>query len=116
MELSRRQFVTAASAALASTLIPLAGAAEAARPNVLFIMTDQQRFDGMSAHGGAARTPNLDSLATRGADLRRFFAQAPVCVPSRCNLFTGRYSHSHGVRENNARLQQIGRASCRERV
>ncbi|MBI5724369.1 MAG: sulfatase-like hydrolase/transferase [Planctomycetes bacterium] len=76
------------------------------QPNVLFIMTDQQRYDGMSCHGGQARTPNLDRLAAGGADFRQFFTQAPVCAPSRCNLFTGRYGHSHGVRENNARLDR----------
>ena len=77
-----------------------------ARPNILFIMTDQQRYDAMSCHGGQARTPNLDRLAAGGIDFGRFFTQAPVCVPSRCNLFTGRYGHSHGNRENNARLDR----------
>ncbi len=75
-----------------------------ARPNVLFLMTDQQRFDGMSVHGGQARTPHLDRLARGGADLHGYFSAAPVCVPSRCSLFTGRYGHSHGVLENDARL------------
>ncbi len=74
------------------------------KPNILFIMTDQQRFDAMGAHGGQAITPNLDALAAAGLDFHQFFTQAPVCVPSRCNLFTGRYGHSHRVRENNARL------------
>ncbi len=76
------------------------------RPNILFIMTDQQRFDAMSAHGGQARTPNLDRLGGEGADLRRFFTQSPVCVPSRCNIFSGRYPHSHRVRENHTRLDR----------
>ena len=79
-------------------------AAKSARPNVLFIMTDQQRFDALSVHGGQAKTPNLDRLAVRGTDLSGFFSAAPVCVPSRCSLFTGRYGHSHRVLENDARL------------
>ena len=74
------------------------------KPNILFIMTDQQRYDTLGCHGGRVHTPNLDSLAAQSADLRAFFTQAPVCVPSRCNLFTGRYSHSHRVRQNHARL------------
>lgn len=73
-------------------------------PNILVLMTDQQRADAMSAHGGWVRTPNLDRLAARGCDLRQHFAQAPVCVPSRCSLFTGRYPHAHRVLENDARL------------
>lgn len=60
------------------------------RPNLLFIMTDQQRYDALGCHGGRAVTPNLDLLAASGVDLQGFFAQAPVCVPSRQNLFTGR--------------------------
>ena len=51
-----------------------------------------------------ARTPHLDRLARGGADLHGYFSAAPVCVPSRCSLFTGRYGHSHGVLENDARL------------
>lgn len=74
------------------------------KPNILFIMTDQQRFDALSCHGGLARTPNLDRLAAAGVDLQGHYTQAPVCVPSRCNTFTGRYPHAHGVRENDARL------------
>lgn len=74
------------------------------RPNILVLMTDQQRADAMSAHGGWVRTPNLDQLAARGCDLRQHFAQAPVCVPSRSSLFTGRYPHAHRVLENDARL------------
>jgi arylsulfatase A-like enzyme len=78
----------------------------AQRPNILFIMTDQQRYDGMGCHGGQAKTPNLDRLATGGVDFRQFFTQAPTCVVSRCNLFTGRYSHSHRNRQNNACLEK----------
>ncbi|MGH8021218.1 MAG: sulfatase-like hydrolase/transferase [Opitutaceae bacterium] len=74
------------------------------RPNILFIMTDQQRFDAMSGHGGLARTPHLDVLADTGVDLRCHFTNAPVCVPSRCSMFTGRYPHTHGVLENDSRL------------
>ena len=74
------------------------------QPNVLFIITDQQRYDDMSCHGGRPQTPHLDSLAARSCDLARYYTQSPVCVPSRCNLFTGRYPHSHRVRQNHARL------------
>lgn len=74
------------------------------RANILFIMTDQQRFDALSCHGGWIRTPHLDRLASEGVDLHGHYAQAPVCVPSRCTLFTGRYPHAHGVLENDARL------------
>lgn len=74
------------------------------QPNILFIMTDQQRYDALGIHGSQAITPHLDALAHRSADLSSFFTQSPVCVPSRCNLFTGRYPHSHRVRQNHSRL------------
>ena len=61
------------------------------QPNILFIMTDQQRFDAMSCHGGQAITPHLDRLAGMGADLQQFYTQTPVCVPSRQNIFSGRH-------------------------
>lgn len=69
------------------------------RPNLLFIMTDQQRFDTLGANGNSViQTPNLDRLATEGANLQQYVVNNPVCVPSRASLFTGRYPHSHGAR------------------
>ncbi len=71
------------------------------KPNLLFIMTDQQRWDALGCHSnGEVITPTLDKLAATGADLQNYFTNAPVCVPSRCSLFTGRYPHSHRCREN----------------
>ena len=73
----------------------------ARQPNLLFVMTDQQRFDALGANGNRIlQTPRLDALAGAGANLRSYFANAPVCVPSRCSLFTGRYPHAHRCREN----------------
>lgn len=73
-------------------------------PNILWIMMDQQRADALGCVSPWMHTPNLDRLAAEGAHLRKFFAQSPVCVPSRINYITGRYPHSHGNRENNARV------------
>jgi arylsulfatase len=76
------------------------GAAER-RPDVLFIMTDQHRFDCLGANGNRLiRTPHLDALAARSANFQKAFVQAPVCVPSRATWFTGRYPHSHRNRVN----------------
>lgn len=73
----------------------------AARPNVLWIMADELRFDCLGANGnGLIRTPNLDHLAARSANFQRGFVQSPVCVPSRISYFTGRYPHSHKNRVN----------------
>jgi arylsulfatase len=71
---------------------------EARRPNVLFITTDQQRYDTLGVLGNAqVRTPNLDALAARGSVFTRGYIQNPACIPSRACLMTGRYVHQHGV-------------------
>ena len=78
-----------------------AAAAPAARPNILFIMADQFRYDCLGANGNRiVRTPNLDRLAAQSANFSNAFVQAPVCVPSRISFFTGRYPHSHRNRVN----------------
>jgi arylsulfatase A-like enzyme len=75
-------------------------------PNIVFIMADQQRFDTLTVNGNPnMKTPVLDALARSGANLHGYFANTPVCVPSRCTLFTGRYPHSHGARENYSLLE-----------
>ncbi len=71
------------------------------KPNILFIMTDQQRYDCVGANGNnRIRTPNIDALAAESANFGNCFCQAPVCVPSRQTYFTGRYPHSHRNRVN----------------
>ena len=71
------------------------------RANILFIMTDEQRYDCVAANGNPhIRTPNLDRLADESANLSNCFVQAPLCVPSRQSIFTGRYPHCHRNRVN----------------
>jgi arylsulfatase len=71
------------------------------RPNILFLMADQLRFDCLGANGNRLiRTPNLDALASESVNFTHAYVQAPVCVPSRISYFTGRYPHSHKNRVN----------------
>ncbi len=61
------------------------------RPNILFVMTDQQRFDTIAALGAApAITPNLDRLVARGFAFSNAYSTCPVCVPARYGIMTGR--------------------------
>lgn len=61
-----------------------------ARPNVLFVMTDQQRFDTIHALGNTLiDTPNLDRLAARGVAFTNAYSTTPVCVPARYTLLSG---------------------------
>jgi len=71
------------------------------RPNILWIMADQLRYDCVGANGNPIiKTPHLDRLAKESANFSHAFIQAPVCVPSRASFFTGRYPHSHRNRVN----------------
>jgi len=73
----------------------------AARPNIVFIMTDDQRQDAMSAYGNRIlRTPNMDAIGSGGMRFTEFFVTNSLCQPSRASFLTGLYSHAHGVLSN----------------
>jgi arylsulfatase A-like enzyme len=70
-------------------------------PNVLFILTDQHRQDGVGAYGRVpVETPNLDRLANEGIRFNNAYTAQPVCAPNRASLLTSLYPHTHGLREN----------------
>jgi len=74
-----------------------------APPNVLLLMTDQQRFDTIAAAGNPhMRTPNLDRLVREGCLFRNAYTPNPVCMPARYHLLTGTTPRYHGVCENRA--------------
>lgn len=57
------------------------------QPNVLYIMTDQQRFDTLAALGNPhIHTPNFDRLVRRGVSFTRAYSTCPVCVAARCTI------------------------------
>jgi len=71
------------------------------RPNIVFILTDQQRYDTIAALGfDHMITPNLDRLAQRGTAFENMYITSPSCAPSRASLFTGTYPHTNGVFRN----------------
>jgi arylsulfatase A-like enzyme len=75
--------------------------ADAVRPDVIVVLTDQQRADAFGAAGAAdLRTPVMDRLARQGVLFTRAFAATPQCSPSRAALLTGRYPHRTGVMGN----------------
>lgn len=74
---------------------------ETKRPNIVFIITDQQRFDTIRACGfDYMETPHLDRLVQEGTSFERMFVTSPSCAPSRASLFTGLYPHTNGVFRN----------------
>ncbi len=76
-------------------------AASGAKPNFLFIVTDQQMADAMSCAGNPdVKTPNMDKLAARGIRFEKSFCTYPLCTPSRASLFTSRMPHEVGITKN----------------
>ena len=101
-QISRREFLARAGvgACLAAMGLP-AFSAEEKRPNIVFILTDDQRYDSMSCTGHPyVHTPNMDRLAKEGAIFRNAFVTTALCSPSRGSFLTGKYVHTHGVTDN----------------
>ena len=71
------------------------------RPNIVFIITDQQRFDTIAELGfDYMQTPHLDRLVREGVTFTNCHVTAASCAPSRASLFTGYYPHTTGVLKN----------------
>ncbi len=68
-----------------------------ARPNILFITSDQQHWNTLSITNPEIRTPNLDRLAGEGTVFTRAYCANPTCTPSRASIITGRYPSQHGA-------------------
>lgn len=70
-------------------------------PNILWICTDQQRFDTIQSLGNhRIRTPHIDGLVASGVAFTQAYCQSPVCTPSRASFLTGRYPRTTRCRQN----------------
>ena len=70
------------------------------KPNILFILTDDQGAWAMRCAGNTdIHTPNLDRIASQGYRFENFFCASPVCSPARASLLTGRIPSAHGVQD-----------------
>ena len=77
----------------------------AQRPNFLFILTDDQRWDALSLMGHPClKTPNMDRIGREGAHFANAFGTTSLCAPSRASFLTGQYARRHGVRDNQVEL------------
>ena len=71
------------------------------QPNIIFIITDQQRYDTIAELGFPYMdTPNLERLAVEGVAFTQCHATAPSWAPSRASLFTGYYTQTTGILNN----------------
>jgi arylsulfatase A-like enzyme len=92
------RFLNLAALLIVSLCLATAKAQRPARPNIIFIMSDDHAAHAISAYGSRVnRTPNIDRLARDGALLTNVFATNSICTPSRAAILTGQYSHVNGV-------------------
>ena len=110
--LDRRTFVklcakAAATPAAWADVTQRPGTKQVNRPNILWLMTDEQRPDSLGCYGSAwAKTPALDAVAKRGTVFATAITPSPVCMPARTCVLTGRYPHGTGI-WHNTRTQGI---------
>ena len=99
---TRRQFLKYAGAGAAALAMPKwLGAAEPAaagkRPNIILVLTDDQGYGDIAAHGNPKiQTPNMDRMHAEGVRFTDFHV-SPTCAPTRCSLMTGRHEMKSGV-------------------
>jgi len=75
------------------------------KPNILLLLTDQQRTDSMACYGNSfVKVPHLNKLASESVVFENAYCTQPVCTPSRASIFTGQWPHTHGCIANNIAL------------
>jgi len=99
--MNRRTFLKTAASGAASLAFAPALARTDRRPNVVFILTDDQRWDGMSCAGHPfLKTPNMDRIANEGVRFANMFVTTSLCSPCRASYLSGLYAHTHKVVNN----------------
>ncbi|MEM0895359.1 MAG: sulfatase-like hydrolase/transferase [Verrucomicrobiota bacterium] len=93
-----RSFSTFLLIAVFAAIVPGASAVPSERPNIIFLLTDDQRDNTFGAMGHPfAKTPNFDALLAESVRFRNSYVAEPVCSPSRVSYFTGVHERAHGV-------------------
>jgi N-acetylglucosamine-6-sulfatase len=105
--LSRR---AALQSLMAGSGVAVAQQASPSKPNIIFILVDDLRWDEMGCAGHPVlRTPHIDRLARDGALFRNAFHTTPLCSPSRACFLSGQYAYRNGIVDNTARDAQSKR-------
>ncbi len=100
---SRRSFLKQCGATfLAGSLLPAGCKAQTQsgpnrKPNILFILTDDHRWDALGCVNPIVITPNMDQLAHDGILFNNMFVTTSICCTSRASIFTGQYASRHGI-------------------
>ena len=94
---------------LSTTIFTSITQAQADKPNILFVMSDDHCAQGVGAYGGRLAqldpTPNIDRLADEGMLFKNVFCVNSICTPSRANIMTGQYCQRNGVLDLGGRLK-----------
>ena len=93
-----------------SAIPPLAYSAH--KPNFVFINADDLTYRELGCYGGQAKTPNIDKLATEGLRFTRCFQAAPMCSPTRHNIYTGLYPVKSGAYPNHTFAKKGTKSVC----
>jgi len=81
--------------------------AQSPKPNIIFILTDDQRWDAMGFAGNPiVQTPEMDALARSGTYFRNAFSTTPICAASRASILSGMHERTHGYTFQKPRLKQ----------
>jgi arylsulfatase A-like enzyme len=106
--ISRREFIKYSSAGVLGAAFSFGTHSckgSGKKPNFVFFLTDDQRWDAMSCVGNKMlQTPNMDRIAGEGIRFENMFVATSLCGPSRASFLTGKYVHNHGVRRNGEAL------------
>jgi arylsulfatase len=86
------------------------------KPNILLLMTDQQRADALGCSGGWLETPHMDRIAAGGVRFENCITNSPVCIPARLSLATGLYPHNTGVWTNQPSQLNAAQPTWMQRV
>jgi N-acetylgalactosamine-6-sulfatase len=108
----RREFLaqTCGAAALAAAGCARIGPNPAKRPNIVFILSDDQGYGDLGCYGGTdLKTPNIDGLAAQGVRFTQYYSAGPECTPTRTAFMTGRYLHRVGGLECAIGTTNVGR-------
>jgi arylsulfatase A-like enzyme len=96
-----RLLLVAAALVLTCLVQYLSGQTPRSRPNVVFILVDDLRWDELGIAGHPyVKTPNIDRIGREGAFFRNAFVTTPLCSPSRASFLTGQYANTHGITDN----------------
>src|SRR5438105_3708031 len=93
----RLRYIFTLFAAVVMSQIAL-GADLTSRPNIIFILIDDLRWDEVDYP--FVKVPNIQRIAREGVRFRNAFVTTPLCSPSRASYLTGQYAHKHGITDN----------------